>query len=352
MKRLTAWTYSHFAVDFGCFYILFAGLKAHLGSDLQTLTAGFLAYNVIAFGLQSVIGMACDDRAGLRRASGFIGCVMVCGAVVIAAAFGGSASWAAMIIAALGNAFFHVGGGIDVLTGSGGRMTPSGVFVSSGAMGVAFGTLCRSGAAALALILAAVIMTGLMLRNDMMKPAGGYNYVHFRTAKEGSFVLMVALLMAAVFVRSYAGSILPVEWEKTGWLVVGPATASCLGKAFGGIAGDRFGAAWCGVISLLVSAPLICLGAGNVICSLAGILLFNMTMPVTLCGLAALMPRNPGFAFGLTTLALLAGVGITYFWAMPAAAVKPAVAVMIVVAAVCIGLAVNNRKGNSNERKI
>ena len=350
MGRLAIWTYAHFAVDFGCFYVLNAGLKNFLGGNLETLAAGFLAYNVIAFGLQSVIGAICDERQVWRRVSGFAGSMMVCLAVVTAAVSEGAVVWAAMVTVALGNAFFHVGGGIDVLRRSGGRMSGSGIFVSSGAMGVALGSLYRSGVVTVLLMLTAVVLTGMLARHDMREQAEGDNYVHFGIVKEGSFVLMVVLLMTAVFVRSYAGSVMPMEWEKTGWLAVAPAAASCLGKALGGTAADRFGAARCAVVSLLFSAPLIILGAANVLCSLAGILLFNMTMPVTLCGLASLMPRNPGFAFGLTTLALLTGVGITYFWAMPAAAVKPAVAVMIGVAALCTGRACNNERRKEYEK--
>ena len=137
-----------------------------------------------------------------------------------------------------------------------------------------------------------------------------------------------------------------------GWLVIAPAAASCLGKALGGIVGDRFGAAETGVISLLVSVPLMCLGAESAVLSLAGILLFNMTMPITLCGLASLMPQNLGFAFGLTTLALLMGVGITYFVAMPDDLVKPVVAALTLCAAVCLGLSVKRRREKEYEKVV
>lgn len=231
-------------------------------------------------------------------------------------------------------------------------MTPNGIFVSSGAMGVALGSLCESGIIAFVLIFAAVLLTGLLqkleIRDAKMTEHGlsaktASLYIPFDIANDGKFIVLVGLLMAAVFVRSYAGSIMPSEWEKDGWLVVLPAAASCLGKALGGMAGDRFGGARTGVMSLIVSVPFVCLGAGNMVLSLAGILLFNMTMPITLCGLASLMPENLGFAFGLTTLALLIGVGITYFTVLPAAFVKPVVAVLIICAAVCIGFSVNNK---------
>ena len=348
--RLAAWTYAHFAVDFSCFYVLHAGLKNFLDGDLETLAVGFLTYNVIAFGLQSAIGRICDERDTWRRASGFAGSIMVCMAAVIAALCSGAAVWAAMIVAALGNAFFHVGGGIDVLRRSGGKMTGSGVFVSSGAMGVALGTLCGSAAVALIIIISAAVLTGVIAWKETSWDCS--RYVPFRIAGNGNFLVAIALLMTAVFIRSYAGAIMPVYWERTGWLVILPAAASCMGKALGGVAGDRLGAARTGVISLLISAPLICFGAENMILSLVGILMFNMTMPVTLCGLVSVMPQNPGFAFGLTTIALLAGSGITYFWAIPPALIMPVVAMLTLMAAVCIGLSVNNNRGKNDEKEI
>ncbi|MBR3705701.1 MAG: hypothetical protein IKM19_01915, partial [Firmicutes bacterium] len=273
MGRLLIWTYSHFAVDFGCFYILFAGLKVYVGSDLETLAAGFLAYNVIAFGLQSVLGAIGDERPQLARGYGFAGtCLVLFGVLLVSGGKGTEWVWVAMVIAALGNAFFHVGGGMDVLRRSGGKMSGSGVFVSSGAMGVALGTLCRSGETASWLIFAAVLLTGLLqsldTRDLKLKQYGleiktswlsalsrTHEYVPFETARSGSFTVLVSLLMAAVFVRSYAGSIMPLEWERTGWLVIMPAAASCLGKALGGAVADRFGGRRTGIVSLLISIP-------------------------------------------------------------------------------------------------
>ena len=225
--RLLIWTYSHFAVDFGCFYILFAGLKTYLGSDLETLAAGFLAYNVIAFGLQSVIGLLGDERPQLAGGYGFAGaCLVLLGVLMVAGGKGKHLVWAAMVIAAFGNALFHVGGGVDVLRRSSGKMAGSGVFVSSGAMGVAIGTLCSSGLTALLFILGAVLLTGLVRSLDIKdKKLAEYGlaagpqaeYIHFNIAKEGSFLMLTGLLMAAVFIRSYAGSIMPIEWERAGW---------------------------------------------------------------------------------------------------------------------------------------
>ena len=47
--------------------------------------------------------------------------------------------------------------------------------------------------------------------------------------------------------------------------------------------------------------------------SVIGVILFNMTMPITLGIVAQRLPKNPGIAFGLTTAALLLGAVPSFF---------------------------------------
>ena len=79
--RLTIWTAAHFAVDFGCFLVLFGALKSAYAdggtAELQTVTIGFLIYNVLAFGLQAAIGQLADERPAWRRRTGRGGILLV-----------------------------------------------------------------------------------------------------------------------------------------------------------------------------------------------------------------------------------------------------------------------------------
>ena len=73
------------------------------------------------------------------------------------------------------------------------------------------------------------------------------------------------------------------------------------------------------------------------------IMLFNMAMPITLCGLVAAMPENVGFAFGLSTLALL--LGYILFTVGPADISDPAhLVVFLGIAAVALIAAALKRK--------
>lgn len=372
-RRLTIWTAAHLAVDFGCFLVLFGALKpAYLGigaeaaafqaaasspaavDGLQTVTIGFLIYNVLAFGLQAAVGQLCDEQPAWRKNAGRTGILMTAAALLPALAAAGFGiiwlAWTAMILAALGNAAFHVGAGRDVLVHSEGRMKENGIFVSSGALGVGLGTMLGSGLTG-AMLYWTFFAAGCLLcflsicsRKYHLAGEAEEGTAAFHIAKERSFLPAVGLLFAAIVIRAFAGANVPLAWERTGLLVLLPSAASCLGKAAGGIAGDRFGAGRTGVWSLIVSLPLILFGGSSPVLSLTGILLFNMTMPVTLCAMADLMPKHPGFAFGLTTLALLVGTAVTFFWAVTAHLAKLLLAALILLSALCIWLTVKYRK--------
>ena len=356
-RRLTIWTTAHFAVDFGCFLVLFGSLKpVYAGTGtagLQTVTLGLLLYNIVAFGLQAAIGQLCDENLKWRRWAGRGGILLVAAALISAMAVSGLGTvwmaWMAAILAALGNAAFHVGAGRDVLVHSEGRMTDNGIFVSSGALGVGLGTMMGATGSLWVMFAEACFLCCLSIGCGQYMTAESLQGSHsdgcprFHIVKERSFLTAVVLLFLIIVLRAFAGANIPLAWERAGLLVLLPSAASCLGKAAGGIAGDLFGAGRTGVMSLLLSLPLILFAAANPVLSLMGILFFNMTMPVTLCALADLMPKNPGFAFGLTTLALLLGTAVTFFWAVPAHLAKPLLTAMILLSAVCIWLTVRDQ---------
>lgn len=86
-----------------------------------------------------------------------------------------------------------------------------------------------------------------------------------------------------------------------------------LGKAFGGILGDRYGLKKVGLIGLTFAAILLTYGRMDRPLSLLGILAFNITMPITLTLLANGFKKYKGFVFGLTTTALVTGFILDYY---------------------------------------
>lgn len=312
--KLTSWTLAHFAVDMSCFYILFRGVETVYRTnepDLLAIGIAIMVYNCIAFGLQMVFGSLADKHPRIEKAIGKVGLVfMLIPLTIIWISQSITASWIALILCALLNAAFHVGGGMDVLKKSEGKIAPSGIFVSSGALGVILGTLYgKTGDGALlpmSIVAAASILLFITTRKQTVE--GNPLQINPMTplTKYGVGAITLCLFIA-VFIRSYAGIIWPIGFERAGLLILLPAVASCFGKAFGGLVADRFGAMETAVVSLALSIVLMFLSGGSWVVTGVSIMLFNMAMPITLCGLATAMPKHPGFAFGLSTFALLMG---------------------------------------------
>jgi len=178
-------------------------------------------------------------------------------------------------------------------------------------------------------------------------------YTHrLNTASVLPFTAVLLLALAAVAVRSFIGSVLPLPWKTGGlFLTLLPARAAFAGKAAGGFLGDVFGARIAGAGPLILSIPLLVFGNGSPWLSAAGIVLFNAAMPVMLCVVASKFPQHPGLAFGLTTLALLAGNVPAFFFRLSETAALITAAVLTAVSAVCIALAANNKRGETEHEK-
>ena len=129
--RLLAYSLGHFWVDFSCALLMFSRLSGQSGWALCVLL-----YNFCAFALQMPVGLLADrwERKGRTAA---LGCGLAALGWVLP-------PFLAAVIAGVGNACFHVGGGIQVLNDGGDRAAPLGVFVSPGAFGIFFGTLLGS----------------------------------------------------------------------------------------------------------------------------------------------------------------------------------------------------------------
>lgn len=325
-------------MDFTCFFVLFYGFKNNIG-DIETVVIGFLLYNVVAFGLQPIIGYFCDERPQIRIS--IIGCSFVIfGLVTI------YLPWCSILLCAFGNACFHVGGGSDSLQYADGKMYRSGVFVSSGAAGVALGTFIgQSENVAIYLPFALMIASIILLVLFTKKKTDVVSY-EFQVASDFPFVVVFILAFVSIMIRSYVGGIIPISWKTTAYLCLIPGMSSCVGKALGGFLGDRFGAKRVGFTSLIASIPFLCLGQNTILLSVIGIILFNITMPITLCAIASKFPYHPGFAFGLSTLALLCGTLVTYFFKVSNHFVFIIMAVFIIISAICTLLSTKNKKGD------
>lgn len=299
LTRLSVYSMAHFLVDLCCALLVFR-IVPHF-SDSALL---YLIYNYCAFALQMPIGLLCDhlNKNAMIAALG-------CGLVGVSFALH-AAPLAAVILAGLGNACFHVGGGIDVMNDSPEKAASLGVYVSPGALGLFFGTQLGKGdfslvygagmmAASLIGILLAAHRTGVLRRSHNAP-------LSFAALRRFDAIVPAICLFIVVVIRSFAGTTMAFDWKSVGHWGLIATLAVVLGKTAGGFVMDKLGARLTALLSLDTAAVLFFLAAAP-LTGVIAIFLFNMTMPVTLSCLARRTPGCKGFSFGLLTFALFLG---------------------------------------------
>lgn len=297
----------HMAVDLSCAFLVYTYV---LGGEQWYLW--LLLYNFCAFALQMPIGAAADrlDRNSCVAVGGCAG--VLAGLLLGIAGFPAGAA----VVAGIGNACFHVGGGIDVLNRSERRAAPLGIFVAPGALGIFLGTMLgRAGTEAAVwigglLILSVVVIRAAAGREKLWLSSGNAPFsfsVPSSSVPSGRTLMAAACFMAAVILRSYSGMIQNFPWKETlvgsGLILAG---AVVLGKMAGGVLADKLGIQRTAFRSMCAAAVgFLCL-----VYPAAGILavfFWNMSMPLTLWAVSKVFPGAKGFGFGLLTFGLFVG---------------------------------------------
>lgn len=301
--NLSVYSVVHALIDASCAAIIAADIS--LGkADLGSISFYVVLYNIIAFAFQAPLGFMAD-RMKKPAETAAIGCLLVLTGVLSYR----TVSFA-LVIAGLGNALYHLGGGITVLNLRPGKAALPGIYVSTGAVGLLIGTLAGKSAYFSVLPFAALLIAASVIIFCIKRSHINYNFkaeVNFY-----KFNIILISIFASIAIRSLVGFMLAYPWKSDTFLLIAFTVAVASGKAFGGILGDRFGWRRVTICSLLISAPLLVLGMNMPLLAILGVFLFNMTMPVTLTAIFDILPGYSGFAFGLTTLALIIGAFPTF----------------------------------------
>lgn len=288
---MALYSLAHFWVDLSCAFLVFRTLL-----DSGDLAMCLLLYNFCAFAMQMPLGLIADklDRNGLVAA---VGCLLV------ALAYLSPIPLVTAVVAGMGNALFHLGGGIDVLNGSRKKAAALGVFVSPGALGLFIGTAWGKGSVpALWVGPLGLVLLATAILTIAKGPSG--NAPMDPTPVRGYAPLLP--LFAVVVLRSYMGMNQAFPWKGTGQWAVLLTLALVLGKTAGGFLMDKLGPRKASAASLLLAAVLYLFCDVPVLGTIA-VFLFNMTMPITLWAAARVTPGAKGFAFGLLTFGLFIG---------------------------------------------
>ncbi len=276
--KLLLYGFGHFLVDFLCAWKVLSFVQAQNWIWLA------VAYNFCAFAMQLPVG-ALADRARWG------GRLCVYGAALVILGMGSSYPWGSVVLVGLGNALYHVGGGRAVLCTTCGY-GPLGAFVAPGALGLFLGGLVRGqrvwGILGAVLLLLCVLP---LLTAEKRLPSP-------KEERRGR----LPVLFLVVLLRSFVAMTVQSPW-KAGAFALAAVVFTAWGKALGGLAADRLGGKIAGGVSLLAASVLF-LFPNSPILGLLAVLLYQMSMPITLKdGVGA----YPGTVFGLMTLGLFLG---------------------------------------------
>lgn len=318
---------AHLVVDTICAAVVFHCSPRNPAGAGDLFCAFLFLYHALAFGLQPAIGLFVDMTKTPRRAA-VAGCLLTAIALLFL-------PWpvAAVVLAGVGNAVFHIGGGIISLRLTPGRATAPGLFVAPGSLGLLLGAILgqqsfflasegdagcllqgslfasqAAGCVMTCIGLAAIAVVVSALMAHMPVPADKEPRSAARSSlPSGRGEIVLVLILGAIVVRSYMGFLVTFPWETQPWSLVAVTLAAVAGKALGGWWADHWGWRRVAIGASVCATPLLVGSSAWPLLAIPGLFLLNVTMPVTLAACAAAVPGYPGFAFGLTCLAILGG---------------------------------------------
>jgi FSR family fosmidomycin resistance protein-like MFS transporter len=294
---------AHALVDGACAATIFAmGASGQIES--QDLFLLIVLYSTVAFSTQPLFGLLVDKYRvpALAAAAGIL--------LVAASTLLVQIPFLAASIASIGNALFHVGGGVTSLNLIPGKAALPGIYVAPGALGLLIGTLIGKGGHFVAWPFIVLLVGSAVLILRIPTPETDAH--HRLPGNLRWFETIILLLLVSIGIRGVVGLSLIMPWKSDPVLLVVLTCGVALGKALGGILGDRYGWTKVALTGLIVSAPLLAFFSRVPFIAIIGAFFFNLTMPITLTCLAEMLPGKNGFAFGLTTLALIIGAWPTF----------------------------------------
>ena len=290
----------HFIVEITSFYIV----SLYIDSNLVWKLA--LMYDFFAFVPQGIFGYLKDK--GIKTNFTIIG--MILSTLSLILLYFNLNAILVILVLSIGNCMIHIQGAETTLRSSNGKMTPTAIFVSGGSFGVITGKLLAMYKVPIPFI---IIINLLMLipivicnKYAYLKDDKKLEKYNFSNKNINSKVI-ITLAVFVVIVRAYMGYGIPTTWNKTLIQTILLYCSMGIGKAMGGILIDIIGIKKTALLSTIGSLPFLVFGNNMMTISLIGIMMFSMTMAITLGLIVSELKKYPGIAFGFTTLGLFFG---------------------------------------------
>jgi len=291
-----------------------------------------ILYNILGFGYQPLAGMLTDKFQCPRLA--VLGGLF---SFLLALAIAQWHSQLAVILAGIGSAAFHVGGGALALTATPNRTTGPGIFAAPGVIGLTLGGAW--GWTGYKVSLPIVILLGLMMAIVAIIDLSKYDVFSHDQALSGKETIeyiqlddwVLLVLLSAIALTSTVWTSFQFLLQMHFNQLVAIAFVAGIAKVFGGILAQHWGWRRYTIVSLTIAAVLLLFYPQNYLTLILGLALLQSSIPVTLAATAKIMPQQPatatGFALGL---AIIVG-GIPVMGGLSEIAGIPAVSALIVM---------------------
>lgn len=321
-------TLMHFLVDglcLCCTYLLTSPF------NLPHLATIFITYNLLAFLSQPLTGWMADRIR--HKHWMLLGAVMLLAVAVLVTPLvmssgGESTMFAVAALLGIGNSLFHVWGGKQVVLQVGNDIRALGVFVSTGAFGLAVAIVFCSWMLLYIFLLAIIILATAYVMTDKseshehiqskelpttsanrspLNPQPSPNPAH-RSTLTAQRIIFVIAIAAFVMFRSYLGKEFSLGAANTDAMILLVGFVTMLGKMAGG-----WISRWMGVVkalTMILIVVLVCMLTQRyspVLPALAGLFMINCAMPITLYLANSVLPEREGLAFGILAAALMPG---------------------------------------------
>lgn len=321
-------TLMHFLVDglcLCCTYLLTSPF------NLPHLAAIFITYNLLAFLSQPLTGWMADRIR--HKHWMLLGAVMLLAVAVLVTPLvmssgGESTMFAVAALLGIGNSLFHVWGGKQVVLQVGNDIRALGVFVSTGAFGLAVAMVFCSWTLLYIFLLGIIILATAYVMTDKSEsqehiqrkepstltaqpspnPAQPSPNPAHRSTLTAQRIIFVLAIAAFVMFRSYLGKEFSLGAANTDAMILLLGFVTMLGKMAGG-----WISRWMGVVkalTMILIVVLVCMLTQRyspVLPALAGLFMINCTMPITLYLANSVLPEREGLAFGILAAALMPG---------------------------------------------
>jgi FSR family fosmidomycin resistance protein-like MFS transporter len=333
-------------VSDGAAGLLIGSLAA--SSPATQITLLVLVYNALAFGSQPLIGYFADSLRSPRLfASGGLALM----AVSLLSRWLGF-SEAAVVIAGLASAAFHVGAGALTLRSCGGRSDAAGLFAAPGVVGLAMGgALAVSGHYLYLPFLILLLPLMFLIQAWPVPPLLPSN---LKAPKEPVFEshdwIMIGLL-TAVALRCLLWTSFQLASAGQINALIALGIAAGVGKVVGGFAAERLGYRRWTLLSLAIAAPLLAFAGKKLALLLPGVALLQSSIPCSIAAMAHLLPGRPATATGLVLGLAVALGGLPTLLSIPPTLTPLLALAIILVAAIGFWFTTAPRASISNQNQ-